>query len=308
MSRAWICSLLTLALCAACLTSTDPGGTGTGGPAETTAATSPGSTSSVTTEGGASGTSSGAPTSTGSGSGSNSSTYSSISFAGDVGGLGECDVWSELSCPKGQKCMPYSSDGEPHWDAVKCVPLAPDPRQDGDVCSAPQLVLDGLDDCDDHTMCWNIDPGTHLGICHSMCLGSPDEPACTNPGRTCDINDEGVRVLCLRLCDPLAPGDCAPTEVCAPDLHDTFTCAVDASGAGGQLFAPCEGANTCDPELACVDPSSAAECDPQEPGCCLPFCDLTQMGACPNGLACNPWYDPGPPPPGYEKVGICGVP
>jgi hypothetical protein len=88
-----------------------------------------------------------------------------------------------------------------------------------------------------------------------------------------------------------------------------FICVIDASGEEGQVFDPCEYANACDPGLICADPLSAEECDPQAPGCCLPFCDLTAPPSCPgNGQKCLPWYEVGRAPPGYENLGTCGLP
>jgi hypothetical protein len=45
-------------------------------------------------------------------------------------------------------------------------------------------------------------------------------------------------------------------------------------------------------------------------GCCLPFCDTADDPAmCPGaGQECIPWYEMGTAPPGFEQVGICGIP
>ena len=115
--------------------------------------------------------------------------------------------------------------------------------------------------------------------------------------------------LCLPGCDPLLQG-CGDGDLCIPDPGDParFICVLDASGDEGQVFDECEFVNACDPGLYCVAPALGAECPPEAPGCCLPFCDTT-MPSCPGaGQECLPWFEMDQAPPGFENVGLCGVP
>jgi hypothetical protein len=114
--------------------------------------------------------------------------------------------------------------------------------------------------------------------------------------------------LCFPLCDPLEL-DCAADEVCIPATSgEGFLCAPDASMAEGQLHDVCEFTNACDPGLACLSPTAAAECDQREIGCCEPFCDVTLAEPCPGvGQECRRWWPPGEAPEGFEHVGVCSV-
>jgi len=120
-----------------------------------------------------------------------------------------------------------------------------------------------------------------------------------------------VLTLCLPFCDPLLQ-DCPGDDLCIPNPQDNqaFLCVLDASGAGGQEFDACEYINACDKGHLCANPQLASECDAMAIGCCLPFCDLSEMGAsCPGAnQTCLAWYDEGVAPPGYENVGVCGIP
>ncbi len=83
-----------------------------------------------------------------------------------------------------------------------------------------------------------------------------------------------------------------------------FLCAPDASGREGQAHDPCDFANECDPGLICADATAAKECDPQELGCCEPFCDLTAPNTCPGeDQVCTPI----PEFEDYENIGHCSV-
>jgi hypothetical protein len=171
--------------------------------------------------------------------------------------------------------------------------------------------VSGEDTCDKHSMCWNVHWETGIGYCVAMCTGSPDQPMCEQPKHHCAIYGDGVLTLCFPRCDPLAQ-DCPNAELCIPNPMDStsFICVLDASGDEGQAFDPCEYIDACDAGLLCANPALAAECDPMFGGCCLPFCDLSIMPPlCPGaGQQCLPWYDEGQAPPGYENVGVCGLP
>ncbi|PCC75523.1 hypothetical protein SAMN02745121_00063 [Nannocystis exedens] len=226
----------------------------------------------------------------------------------DVGSLVECDPWVE-DCPQGQKCMPWASDGGNHWNALKCVDIAPNPDGLGEPCSVIGSPVSGEDTCDKHMQCFNVDPDTLQGTCLAMCTGTPDKPGCEQPDAICSLSGDGVLALCLPQCDPLAP-DCRPGDTCIPHPKGSgFVCVIDAGGDEGQLFDACEFTNFCDPGLLCIGPKLASECDPAETGCCLPFCDLTAPPSCPGqGQECLSWFEQGQAPPGHEDLGVCGLP
>jgi hypothetical protein len=213
--------------------------------------------------------------------------------APDLGGPQPCDQWLE-DCPEGQKCA-FDRD----YQRV-CVPLVPTPDGLGEPC---EYLGDGVDTCDLHAVCWD-------GACVAQCSGPPRAPTCDLPGTLCLFFGVDTINLCVPACDPLAP-TCPNGQVCVanPSSPELFVCITDASGREGQTFDPCEYANACDPGLQCADPLDAAECDPEDGGCCLPFCDLTAPNTCPGtGLQCLPWHDEVPAPPGLQDVGACRLP
>jgi hypothetical protein len=219
-----------------------------------------------------------------------------------------CNSWLQ-DCPPGQKCMPYSGDGDNSWESLGCFPVAPNPGQHGEPCTVEGNGVSGLDTCDVAHMCWSVDPYTGEGHCVKFCSGSPDAPTCDVPNTYCATNGQGILNLCLPTCHPLLQ-ECAGGDVCIPNpsVPDTWICVLDASGSEGQEFDPCEYINACDPGLACLDSAFATECDPMVYGCCLKVCDLTNPVCTGQGAACVPWYEEGQEPPGYEHVGLCRLP
>jgi hypothetical protein len=231
------------------------------------------------------------------------------------GGTGtkECDVWTQ-DCPDGEKCMPYSGDGDNAWESLKCTPVMENAGAVGDTCTVEGGGTSGIDSCEKGAMCWSVDPETGEGTCVEQCKGSPDQPKCDTPDAFCLNANEGVLTLCLPGCDPLMQG-CSNGDLCVPNPMDpnSFICVIDASGEEGQEWDACEYANACDAGLLCANPALATECDPQAAGCCLPFCDIQLVmdgtEKC-NGANqdCLPWYEEGQAPPGFENVGVCGLP
>jgi len=217
-----------------------------------------------------------------------------------------CSVWDQ-DCARGQKCVPYSSDGDETWDSERCAPIAADPGQPGEPCSFEGNVAAGVDTCDRGVVCWHLEEDSLQGTCVAMCKGSIGEPICDDSTTACASTLDGLLNLCLPACDPLAPG-CAAEELCVSFGGD-FICTPDASGDEGQVFDPCESVNGCDPGLFCADSVSANECDPLAGGCCLPFCDLDLPPDCPGALQqCQSWFEPGEAPPGHEDLGGCVLP
>ncbi len=217
----------------------------------------------------------------------------------------ECDIFAE-NCPIGQKCMPFADNGSNTWNNLKCVPIAPNPGQPGDPCFVEGDGVSGIDNCDMHGLCFDVDPDTLEGTCVAMCTGDEDNPICP-PGSSCTILNGGVLVLCLPICDPLIVQSCPPGDVCV-NSGDEFQCVFDASGDEGQQFDVCEFANACDPGHVCVPSDGVPGCNEQEPSCCSTFCDLTQPNLCPPQTACVPFFGDNPPPPGLEDVGVCFEP
>jgi len=223
--------------------------------------------------------------------------------------VSECDGWAQ-DCPPGEKCMPYSDDGDLAVEASKCVPVDADPKKSGEACKAVDSSVSGFDDCDVGLICLVSDHETLTGKCVEQCTGSPDAPQC--PGdKVCSIstNDKnGVLTRCLPPCDPLTQ-DCAADEICTynfADYGETWICDAKVPGDGG-LYAPCLFSNACDGGLVCVGSESSTDCDQGVLACCLPLCDLSGVDDCPGALECSLWYAPGTEIPGYENVGYCSI-
>lgn len=119
----------------------------------------------------------------------------------------ECDVQAE-DCPAGQKCMPWVDGGGGIWNALKCVPVDPAPVAVGEACEAPGGGLTGVDNCEKHVMCFEVQGGT--GVCRAMC----DSGTC-DAGFNCFIGNDKVLQLCLPACDLNMP-DCPPGRACLP--------------------------------------------------------------------------------------------
>jgi hypothetical protein len=221
-------------------------------------------------------------------------------FIGDPdGGPGsiECDIWAQ-NCPPGEKCMPWADDGGVSWNATRCSPLAPDPAQTGESCTVEGSGVSGIDTCDAASMCWNVDPETNEGTCIAFCVGTENNPICTEPGHVCSVHNDGVLILCVPKCDPIAQ-DCPDGDACYP-VDQAFVCMPDCCGEMGAYGDPCEFAN--------APPSAVPDCS-SDVGCCTTFCHLNEENWCPGaGQECLPWFEPGQAPFGYEHVGLCAVP
>lgn len=219
----------------------------------------------------------------------------------------QCNPFTQ-DCPEGNKCSPWANDGGTSWNATKCVPIDPDPDQPGDPCTVQVSGTSGIDSCDLHSMCWDVDVDTLIGHCVPFCTGSPENTICPD-GLTCIVANEGNLPICLPSCDPLQQ-DCAPGDVCISHPNEPgFVCIFDGSGDEGQSFDACDFANECDPGLLCNQPTAASECDFEAQGCCLPFCDLSLPVDCPGAMqTCQPAFEMGTAPEGLENVGFCALP
>jgi hypothetical protein len=232
----------------------------------------------------------------------------------DGGGVSfECDIFAQ-DCPEGEKCMPWANDGGTVWNATRCSPIDDNPGQPGDECTVEGSGTSGIDTCDLGSMCWDVDGKTNVGTCVAMCTGDEANPICEDPATSCAIANDGAIVLCLLSCDPILQ-DCAEGQACYP-IQDAWSCAPDASGEAGIYGDACEYINACDPGFICVDASAvpAGEVCSGAGGCCTGVCDTSdpmgddQCEGVAGGQTCQPWYEEGNEPPGYEDVGVCALP
>lgn len=214
-----------------------------------------------------------------------------------------CDVALQ-DCPRGDKCVPWANDGGDTWNATRCSELHEDPAGLGDPCVAEDSPVSGFDSCDLGLLCFDVDPRTLQGTCTALC-NPYDETSC-GPDEVCVDYDYFAPFVCLPRCDPFDPGTCAADEtcrqidgdlLCVPDvvLPQGLDCGVDDQH--------------CAPDQACQPDAELGNCT--EPECCSLFCDLSAPSpdlpcfAMPAEL-CRPFFDE--PPPGYEHVGVCGLP
>jgi hypothetical protein len=211
----------------------------------------------------------------------------------------QCDPWIQ-DCPRGEKCLPWANDGGRSWNATQCSPVAADPYEAGESCTAPAGPWGGIDDCGVGSMCFWVDERTNVGECVAMCIGSLDRPSCADGITQCTLSSDGLPAVCLPVCDPLAQ-DCAEGSGCY-FVHDRFECDPDVSGRAGAPGDACDAAGACDPGAVCVLGTAVPDCLTQT--CCAAFCDLTAP-SCADGLECTPWHDEGEAPPGEEDVGAC---
>ncbi len=215
----------------------------------------------------------------------------------------ECDFWED-ECPRGEKCMPWSPGGGFSLDGTICAPIARDANAPGEPCTRIDGP-NGIDDCEAHAMCWNVDPDTEMGVCVAFCGGTPALPTCADEVLWCTHLGENFPMLCLEHCDPVMQ-NCSDGTGCYP-AHNSFLCLVDASEDGGAAGDACDYDRSCNPGLLCAAASVIPGCaSPWGRGCCTPFCDTSIVPPfCPAGLDCVPWYGEGQAPPQYELVGVC---
>ncbi len=271
--------------------------------AMTTAATTDPSTSGASTDMGTTGMGTTGMGSTGMGSSESSGGSSGGAFIPvfDIGPAIECDLWLQ-DCPVGNKCMPWDSGGGT-WDATMCSPVDPMPVPTDGVCEVVGSATSGIDNCELGSMCWDVDGMTLEGTCVEMCTGTPMAPNCAPAGTNCVIANGGLLILCLPGCDPILQ-DCGAGQACYP-ISGGYTCAPDASGAGGFDNDTCEFINVCDPGLMCLDAMAVDGCGGVV-GCCAPFCEISMGDTCPGPEECVAVYPM--PPLGYEDVGVCALP
>lgn len=216
-----------------------------------------------------------------------------------------CDLAAQ-DCPRGEKCMPWANDGGDNWNATRCSPVPDDAADVGEPCVAEGSPVSGIDDCALGLSCFGVDPRTLQGTCTALCSG--DDPEACGDDAVCVDWSYGFFSpnVCLPRCDPTDPAACPRGEhcrsigadpLCVPTvtLPEGIDCGVEDQH--------------CAPEEACVSDEVVTRCEHAE--CCTPWCDLTAAApdlpcsAAP-GEVCQPFFDA--PPPGYEHVGVCGLP
>jgi hypothetical protein len=215
----------------------------------------------------------------------------------------QCEIFAQ-DCAAGSKCMPWAHDGGNAWSSTRCSPVAENPGQLGDVCTAEGSGVSGIDDCDIGLMCWNVEPETNVGTCVAMCTGDQANLMCPE-GDSCMMANDGVLFVCLPPCDPLMIGACPEGQTCTA-VNEDPVCIPSV----GVEVRPCGGA-VCDPDQTCQDGEVLEAC--MASGCCTPWCDLTE--AAPNAAcaaepahSCQPYYEPGAAPTGLERLGVCRLP
>lgn len=215
----------------------------------------------------------------------------------DWGGPALCDPFAQ-DCPQGEKCVPFSSDGDKVWDTNKCVPILGD-GEPGDPCTYGG-VFQATDDCDGSGMCWNVIEvdGQQVGICTPFCTGSLADPQCSNDAECLIANDNSI-TLCVETCDPLEQ-DCPAGQACHW-LGDMFGCLVDASDPVAQS---CDAVAQCPPGSACVQGPLVPDCESS--ACCAQYCSLADPTCTDPQTECAPFFDD--PPLGAEDVGVCVAP
>lgn len=243
--------------------------------------------------------------------GADTSTTGTFVSAPDGGVLTQCDLYAD-TCPDGEKCMPYATDGGIRQDATRCVPVAESPAQLDDTCSVQEWVASGLDDCARGLFCVVYDPVELTGRCLAFCIEEPElaDLGCLDPNARCFGTPDQIPRLCAADCDPFG-SECPEGRGCYK-VGDSFVCLDDVSGPSGDYGDPCLFTNECDPGFRCVVPEQFFECGSPN-GCCTPFCDTRDeeaSAACPGAPehACVRVFDEGEGPPLFDWVGACMLP
>jgi hypothetical protein len=209
-----------------------------------------------------------------------------------------CDPLAQ-DCPQGEKCVPYSSEGDT-WDCVKCVPVLGD-QAAGEACSSDGIVM-GTDDCDASSWCFTSEGE---GTCHAFCTGAVDNPECA-PDSNCWMSNEGAIWVCVPACDPLLQ-DCEQGTGCYSS-GVIFGC-VFVPSASLSVGEPCQDLNDCAPGLQCTEAEALPSCAGE--ACCTSFCEIGLGDAACDLLpdtVCMPFFEQGMAPAGYEHVGVCILP
>jgi hypothetical protein len=121
----------------------------------------------------------------------------------------------------GQKCAAFDSDAGGLWDGLRCIPIADDPKQPGEPCTAEDAGLSGVDDCDRGAMCFFVVPDTGAGTCVSQCANNPGDPVCPDLTACLGVAQD-ILDLCLQPCEDDL--DCPQDQSCL-QLNGALICA-----------------------------------------------------------------------------------
>lgn len=228
------------------------------------------------------------------------------------GGSGNMCSLLEQDCPEGEKCVAWNENGGIFPDGVKCVPQPPGADEIGDECLTMGGFGSGEDTCVAGALCLDLDDDG-MATCVAYCSGtSPEDAFCQQPNHTCVELFEPVVPLCFEKCNPLLQ-DCPDGEGCfmdAPMLGSAgFVCMPLIDNLeGGEFLSGCVAMSNCAPGNSCVFAENVPNCPWQY--CCTPWCNLDTPEDClmwDETLSCIEWFAEGQAPPGFEKVGICGI-
>ena len=216
--------------------------------------------------------------------------------------VGECSVIAQ-DCPAGLRCVPYDSTDNGSWDSTRCVGVGAQGL--GDPCTCPGGdCAAGEDDCGLGYTCL---PGSNGSFCFELCGCSYANPTCDEtPNAVCSITNENALAICTPACNPLDLDSCPTGFTCVDSgAGETgFSCFGAIGSARG---APCTSINSCLPGDVCVTSELLSFCDPENIGCCVPFCTQTEGDAsCPEGwTGCTDWWSDGAPDPCLDGLGVC---
>lgn len=201
-----------------------------------------------------------------------------------------CDVWAQ-DCPRGEKCIPWSADGDDLLDGClipRCSRLDPDPVQPGDTCTMRDGPWSGVDDCEIGSFCWDVDPQTNEGTCVANCSGSEANPICEGD-LTCFFGYDGWITACVPGCDPLAP-ECADGMTCTSRQYDAAVCLPLSLVLPAAPSEACDSSVGCGAGFVCLPSDRVADCG-DVGSCCTALCDPAMPACAAEVPVCTPLGD-----------------
>ncbi len=226
---------------------------------------------------------------------------------------GSCSIWCQ-DCGEGEKCVPVFSDNG-DFDQTRCVEVVENANAPQNACNGNSVT--GNDDCDQASICWDVDPGTKMGTCQALCADAPASPVC--PGATRCLQGTDALAVCLDTCDPLVDPSCdaegegkrciSQDPICNPQeclpmsyAGGLFCVPVPTQGLYKANGDPCSLDDECDFGLFCAPGDRVEGCSP-DGSCCASYCDLDGP-ECTVGT-CQPLFDAGAAPVGLDHLGAC---